>query len=411
MKKRLISLSLILSLVFGLFGAAPLFADEHEFNAVENFDLEEIAEPFKYFASLDKGATFEEMDEAVEEEWGDYWYDAEKNIGLGINNDQDAYLELNVKDDNEAVAVLAFVAPEDGVYEIADLDIPNPWEQSGDRFIVRSDEKVYVDESFEDGWEKLEVEAQKIELAEGDVLYFYALTDGGWLSLYLDVTIAPTEADADNEGVDYVAPDADPEAKDAEDAEEADEAEDAEVASPWNNVDNFTDTVRAPWAYEITTDQGETFEAMDTYKEVEWGLFFYPSDESYTGAGLNNDAEGYMELNSADNNSEISVLVFVAPEDGNYKINAFEMPNLWGQDGKVFRIQVEDEVIFEGKIENPEFEQYAFDLEVPEMVVELEEGQVVRFYSTTIGNWYSTYVNVTIETTDDEVNLPELPEE
>ena len=100
-------------------------------------------EPWGYYASLDGGETFSLMSVYAEEEWGNYWYSAEKEIGLGTNHDAEGYLEANVADANSAVAALGFTAPETGNYLIEASGVPNLWNQDGDEFLIRTADTAY----------------------------------------------------------------------------------------------------------------------------------------------------------------------------------------------------------------------------------------------------------------------------
>lgn len=180
------------------------------------------------------------------------------------------------------------------------------------------------------------------------------------------------------------------------------------ASKSWNNVDDFSLDANpsGPWKYQITYDQGSSFEALARAEAVEWGDFWFTADESYTGAGINPDVAGYMEINSADNNAEISVVTFVAPEAGEYTIKAFDMPNMWGQDGKNFFVKTNTEVLFEGAI-TPGDDTAV--VSVPDITVNLAAGEEVHFFSVTIGDWYSTYLNVTVELAAGEEPVDEEP--
>ena len=286
-------------------------------DALEAF-ADESAEPMPwgYYASLDKGDTFSLMSVYADEEWGSYWYSEEKEIGLGTNNDVEGYLEANVADGNSVIAALGFTAPESGNYLIADAVVPNLWDQDGDTFIIRDADNTYYLGEIENPGEgafELEIPEMVISLEEGDTLLFHATTKGPWYSTYMNFVIEPTDAEATVEGTPL---------------EESTQIEndDGEVSTPpWNNITDFSDDTvyPAPWRYEFSTDQGATWEAMTAFATVDWGQYWYPTGDSFTGTRLNADAEGYMEINSSDNNAELSGLAFVAPETGNYKIDAF----------------------------------------------------------------------------------------
>ena len=115
MKKQLtrgFAAILAFCLIAALNPSLPLEASSETgeaWDAVEMFSADTPEpEPWGYYASLDGGETFSLMSVYAEEEWGNYWYSAEKEIGLGTNHDAEGYLEANVADANSAVAALGF---------------------------------------------------------------------------------------------------------------------------------------------------------------------------------------------------------------------------------------------------------------------------------------------------------------
>lgn len=166
------------------------------------------------------------------------------------------------------------------------------------------------------------------------------------------------------------------------------------LAASFDALDQY-DTEKAdgsnvPWGYYYSADNGATFELMEIFQTVDWGKYWYPFEGSYVGVGLNNDAAGYVEMNTSDNNADFSALGFIAPADGEYKITG-KLVNLWTQTSDKIIIKKGSEVVAEKPF--PAEENGTVELNE---TITLAKGDVVYFYGTTTAGWLSTYADITV---------------
>jgi|GEM_PF-2797039 len=150
------------------------------------------------------------------------------------------------------------------------------------------------------------------------------------------------------------------------------------------------DASSVPWKYVYSNDQGKTFTDMPIYQEVDWGHYWYPYEGSYVGIGVNNDVADKLEINTSDNNAEMSALAFVAPAKGDYEITG-TVVNQWAQTADKFYIVKGTEKIYENALGQEE----GASIELKE-TVSLEKGDVLYFYATTTSGWLSTYLDIVI---------------
>jgi len=174
---------------------------------------------------------------------------------------------------------------------------------------------------------------------------------------------------------------------------------DADAQFDTENADGSS----VPWQYWYSSDAGATFNLMTVYTVRDWGNYWYIDDDSYDGLGYNDDVPDAFEFNVNDNNTGIAALAFVAPNAGTFKVHSFEVQVLWDQVAENF-------YIYKGATQLSSVALGETGATIPELVVELAEGDTLVFYAKTFGtdgdNWYSAYVsNVVIE----EVAAVETP--
>lgn len=156
----------------------------------------ETADGTWVYAITEDGVTFTLQAMYIEREWDDdpepdakEWYMSEEDyVGIGINCDVEGYLEANVSnsfDNGGSAAALGFKAPEDGKYLIT-VFTQNKWNQNGDHVAVSlNGEEIDTVDFVEEVVEK----TIEVELKAGEVVYFYGVSNGDWVSAYLAVFV------------------------------------------------------------------------------------------------------------------------------------------------------------------------------------------------------------------------------
>lgn len=204
--KKLLSVALALALVLALGTVSAFAAVGDKYDAFEQFDKvnnDASNVPWKYMITKDKGATFTELTLFEVRNYGkDYngWFQASDNYcGLGINLDApEGTLELNI-DKNQEIAVLAFVAPNDGSFKLSGK-VLNPFNQDAQSFMIKKGSNEVLNANITalkaEGDMTEYAFVKTVDLKEGDVVYFFGTTsneESGWFSMIVDIEVEEVE--------------------------------------------------------------------------------------------------------------------------------------------------------------------------------------------------------------------------
>ena len=176
---------------------------------------------------------------------------------------------------------------------------------------------------------------------------------------------------------------------------------------------NYEAAQEGVWQYYFSGDNGETFDkctAFDDYPDSRvrgW----HPWTGSYIGVGMNDDMEGFLELNtdgvSKDWSNQMGVLAFEAPVEGRYVITA-RVWNPWSQPCDNFTFKKADgtEVL---SVDMSEIvDNYAY---VTPTDVQLAQGELLYiFCNSTEGSWVSAYIDCTMVYDPQDDSVYEVPE-
>ena len=167
------------------------------------------------------------------------------------------------------------------------------------------------------------------------------------------------------------------------------------------------------WQYFFSGDNGETYDPCDSFDDYGTVRGWHPWEGSYLGVGINDDVEGFLELDTDGHSTAFShqmgVLAFEAPADGKYVLTA-AVWNPWDQACEAFTFRHSDGTVL--------YEQDMTELVkvhgyITPTDVELKTGDKIYIYCNAVGSdWVSAYVNATIyyEPTDDSCyEVPEVP--
>ncbi len=192
------------------------------------------------------------------------------------------------------------------------------------------------------------------------------------------------------------------------------------AGTSWNAIETYDKEGKedSVWKYEFFDGNDSSYNPMGGYEERNDGSLcsWYPWEGCWVGLGFNKDVEGYLEMNS-DGTAMTSILVFVAPADGEYVITG-QVWNPWSQPcdkftvskveaAKASDIKEAGTVVLEQEIAG--FEAiYGY---LTSTKVELKKGDLLRFKCpSTDGNWVSAYANVTMHYKPTDPSVYETPE-
>ena len=315
--------------------------------------------PWVYAITAD-GETFEPMAEFIKREWDNdpepdatEWYmNNDDYVGVGINADVDVFLEANIEESFEnggRAAALGFKAPEAGKYSLT-VYTKNVYGQNADTVAAVLNGERIAEIPFGSYGNAQIVE---VELEADEIVYFFGISNGDWVSAYMNVYVNAFSAIRDF------------------------------------NTESATD---GPWVYAITAD-GENFEAQAEYIEREWdsdpepdACEWYMNADDYVGIGINADQAIWLEANidnSFENGGRAAALGFKAPEAGKYELTVCTL-NAWGQDGGDVIVILNGEEVGTVAFTDMPFAQT--------FTVELEEGEIVYIRGTSNNDWVSTYL-------------------
>lgn len=113
------------------------------------------------------------------------WY-SEGGTGIGKNYDMPGYIEANVTDNNGEMTALGYKAAADGTYKLTVYAvIRTDWGQAGHIVVSLNGEDIQTIENSGD----LTATVVEVSLKAGEVVYVHGVTDGGWLSTYVNVVV------------------------------------------------------------------------------------------------------------------------------------------------------------------------------------------------------------------------------
>ena len=176
---------------------------------------------------------------------------------------------------------------------------------------------------------------------------------------------------------------------------------------------NYDAAQEGVWQYYFSGDNGETFDKCTTYDDYPDSKVrgWHPWTGSYIGVGLNDDMEGFLELNtdgvSKDWSNQMGVLAFEAPVEGRYVITA-KVWNPWSQpcDHFIFKKADGTEVL---SVDMSEIvDNYAY---VTPTDVQLAKGELLYiFCNSTEGSWVSAYIDCTMVYDPQDDSVYQVPE-
>lgn len=315
--------------------------------------------PFVYAITSD-GKTFEALPEFIEREWDDdpdpdarEWYmNNDDYVGVGINADVDTFLEVNVEKpfaESGRAGALGFKAPEDGKYSLT-VYTKNVFEQNAKvvKAVLNGEEIAEIPFTTFGNAVMLDV-----ELKAGEVVYFFGVSEGDWVSAYMNIYVNSYSATRDF------------------------------------NTESATD---GTWVYAITKD-GKTFDPQGEYIEREWdddpdpdACEWYLNKDDYTGIGFNADVPGWLEANVSNsfaNGGSAAALGFKAPEAGKYELTVCAI-NQFGQNGGDVVLSLNGE-----EVGTVSFVDVPF---AGTFTVELQAGDIVYIHGTSNNDWVSAYL-------------------
>lgn len=335
-------------------------------NAYADLNAESATEGPWVYALTSDGASFEPMTVFVNQQWDDdpeydamEWYIASGDYtGCGINADVEGLLEVNVSDsfaNGGAAAALGYQAPAAGTYSFT-VFTRNVYEQNAEAVAVAVNGEQVAELPFTYfGNEKI----LDMELAAGETVWFYGISNGGWVSTYMNVLVNECAAVAQF---------------------------------------NVNSAEEGPWVYAITSD-GVSYAPMGELVYREWdddadpdAIEWYTSADDYTGVGFNADVANYLEANVSEsfaNGGSAAALGFKAPADGTYEITVCTC-NVFGQNGGDVVLSLNG-----ADIASVPFTDMPFGATV---TVTLAAGEVVYIHGTSNGGWVSAYLNAAVNT-------------
>ena len=138
---------------------------------------------------------FATMQFCADRDWGaTEWYledPANDYVGVGISNAEDyrgGYLEMNTEDYGLRVACLGFKAPAAGTYAFNGY-VQNVWGQALNMLRVYKNADNFLDFAISQDSEVAVPFEFEVELNEGDIVWFFADSNGGWTSAGLAVFV------------------------------------------------------------------------------------------------------------------------------------------------------------------------------------------------------------------------------
>lgn len=167
------------------------------------------------------------------------------------------------------------------------------------------------------------------------------------------------------------------------------------VQTKWSIFDDYytgDDQTQSVWGYYFVDPSDNSVNEMGGYEVRDNIRGWYPWEGSWVGAGFNSDAPGYIEINVEAKDAMRAVIGFKAPADGKYVICG-QVADLWGQNPEKFFITKGDDEIFSLDLSGAP--QTVFHLNAIE--VELTAGEEILFQATSLSDWFSCYVNLTVE--------------
>lgn len=355
-------------------GVDPNFEQEAKWNAYKDFDrtaADGSNVPWVYATTVAWGE-FTPMAVCVDRDWGatEWYLDAENYVGVGISSDpayQGGLLEMNTEEYGATVACLGFKAPAAGTYAFNGY-VQNVWGQNTAMLRVYKGSEYFLDFAVKDYTEKPNEYAFEATLEEGEIVWFFVDSEGGWTSAGLAVYV--NEAEAQGE-----AP-----------AAEINLQQDAQWAAYRDFDRTAADGSNVPWVYATTVAWGE-FTPMVVCVDRDWGATeWYLDAENYVGIGISNDPMyqgGYLEVNTEDYGATVACLGFKAPAAGTYAFNGY-VQNVWGQALNMLRVYKNAEYFLDFAINPDSAVAVPFEFEV-----ELNEGDIVWFFADSNGGWTS----------------------
>ena len=244
----------------------------------------------------------------------------------------------------------------------------NPWNQNTAMLRVYKGSEYYKDFAVKEYNEKPNEYAFTAALEEGEIVWFFVESEGGWTSAAISVFVN--------------------EAEDAP-AAEINLLQDAQWAAYRDFDKTAADGSNTPWVYATTVSWGE-FTPMVVCVDRDWGATeWYLDPDNYVGVGISSSyPEGLLEVNSEDYGMTLACLGFKAPAAGTYAFNGY-IQNIWGQNLNMLRIYKNAEYFLDFAAGEFVEAPGAFEFEV-----ELAEGDIIWFFADSNGGWTSAALAV-----------------
>lgn len=354
-------------------GVDPDFDQDAKWSAFRDFDREAADGsnvPWVYATTVAWGE-FTPMAVCIDRDWGatEWYLDADNYVGVGISSDpayQGNLLEINTEDYGMTVACIGFKAPAAGNYAFNGY-VQNVWGQALSMLRVYKGSEYYKDFAAKDYKEKPNEFAFTAALEEGEIVWFFVDSEGGWTSAGLAIYV--------NEAAEETAT-----------AEAVNLQQDAQWAAYRDFDRAAADGSNVPWLYATTVAWGE-FTPMAVCVDRDWGATeWYLDADNYVGIGISNDPayqNGYLEVNTEDYGATLACLGFKAPAAGIYAFNGY-VQNVWGQALNMLRVYKNAEGFQEFAISADSAEAVPFEFEA-----ELAEGDIIWFFADSNGGWTS----------------------
>ena len=362
-------------------GVDPNFDQEAKWNAYKDFDktaADGSNVPWVYATTVAWGE-FTPMAVCVDRDWeGDgnidatEWYLSEDNyVGVGISGSYaEGYLEMNTEEYGATVACLGFKAPAAGNYAFNGY-VLNPWNQNVALLRVYKNADYYMDFEAKEYVEKPNEFQFAVVLEEGDVIWFFVDSEGGWTSAALSVFVNEAEAAAVNL------------------------LQDAQWAAYRDFDKTAADGSNTPWLYATTVAWGE-FTPMAVCVDRDWegdgnidATEWYISEDNYVGVGISGSyAEGMLEMNTEEYGATVACLGFKAPAAGTYVFNGY-VQNPWGQNVAMLRVYKNADYFLDFPAADFVDAPNAFEFEA-----DLADGDVIWFFVDSNGGWTSAALSV-----------------
>ena len=368
-------------------GVDPDWTQEAKWNAVKDFDrtaADGSNTPWVYATTVAWGefAINEKYDEPDWDGNGEpdanQWYSAD-GTGMGFNLNEayeGNYLELNTTDYGATVSALGFKAPAAGSYAFNGY-VRNIWGGNAGMLRVYKGAEYFMDFLVKDYKEKPNEFSFTVTLEEGEMIWLFVDSEGGWVSSALAVFVNEAEAEKQDE------------------AQGTTEAVDLNRDAQWAAYRDFdreaADGSNVPWVYATTVAWGE-FTPMAVCVDRDWGATeWYIDADNYVGVGISNDPAyqgGYLEMNTEDYGATVACLGFKAPAAGTYVFNGY-VQNVWGQALNMLRVYKNADYFLDFAISADPAVAVPFEFEV-----ELAEGEVIWFFADSNGGWTSAALAV-----------------